>query len=164
MSATIGWPSAGQPTSHTKMISFPEIKPVNIWHFPIGWLADISSPCSHHKLWISAIVCVWSGLQITSWDGMVSGEMIDPISRGNDRSEMTPKSGWKEYIPSWEGLDVWMERWLQTPPKMVCRSELWTLAHVVSVCENNFCSARGMWLFNVPGAHEFCSARGTNWL
>ena len=48
--------------------------------------------------------------QLTSWDVMVSDEMINPVPRGNDRGETTAKSGHQEYNPSQEGLDTWIER------------------------------------------------------
>ena len=83
--------------------------------YDIFQLADWLTSVVHVPItnYASLKLCVLEedSAQLTSWNVMVSDEtMIDPISRGNDRSEMTPKSGQKEYIPSCEGLDTWMER------------------------------------------------------
>ena len=123
-----------------------------------NWLTSVVHvPVTNY---VSLQLCVLEedSAQLTSWDVMVSGEMINLVPRGNNRSEMTPKSGWKEYNQPWEGLDIWMERWLQTPPEMVHRSALWTLL-TWWVYVRTFLCARGTWCLWCQG-HETFDVQG----
>ena len=93
------------------MISFPEKSQSTYDIFQLAnWLTSVVHDPITNYASLQYCVLEEDSAQLTSWDVVVSGEMIDPVPRGNDRSEMTPKSGQKEQNPPQGGLDAWMER------------------------------------------------------
>ena len=89
--------------------------------------------------------------QIPSWEIVGSGKAIHPITRGNDKSERTSQGRWGRIQPIPKRTGNLKREVTSDTTHVGFKISAENFAHVVSICVNIFCGARGKGLLKCQG-------------